>query len=127
MQTTADPSKVGRVEFVILGVKAWQVEDAAREISSMISENMCVLPLQNGVEAADQLTAILGDEHALGTAKVLNKLDAVPITYFIRQLVTAAMLALELDSENLMIWSQRKSWSRKARRSLLDICWLAVS
>lgn len=65
-QATDDPSKVGRVDFVILGVKAWQVEDAARLMSPVIGADTSVLPLQNGVEAADQLVAALGREHVLG-------------------------------------------------------------
>lgn len=65
-QATDDPSEVGHVDFVILGVKAWQVVEAARESAPMIDSDTCVLPLQNGVEAADQLAVTLGREHVLG-------------------------------------------------------------
>jgi 2-dehydropantoate 2-reductase len=63
---TDDPSKIGKVDYVIVGVKTWQVAEAAEAIRPLIGPNTCVLPLQNGVEAADQLASTLGAEHVLG-------------------------------------------------------------
>ncbi len=65
-KATDDPSQVGPVDVVLLGVKAWQVEEAARNMRPMIGSATFVVPLQNGVEAASQLAAILGPEHVLG-------------------------------------------------------------
>jgi 2-dehydropantoate 2-reductase len=65
-QADDDAAKVGVVDAVILGVKAWQVADAARAMQPMIGPKTVVVPLQNGVEAASQLTAVLGAEHVLG-------------------------------------------------------------
>ena len=65
-QATDDPSTIGEVDVVILGVKAWQVRDAAKAIRPLIGPNTCVLPLQNGVEAPDNLADELGPEHVLG-------------------------------------------------------------
>ncbi len=65
VQATDDPAKVGLVDVVLLGVKAWQVPDAAEAIRPMVGSETVVLPLQNGVEAPSQLTAVLGDEHVL--------------------------------------------------------------
>jgi 2-dehydropantoate 2-reductase len=61
-----DPSQVGSVDVVLLGVKAWQVEEAARNMRPMIGPETFVVPLQNGVEAASQLAAFLGAQHVLG-------------------------------------------------------------
>lgn len=63
---TDDPAKVGPVDVVILGVKAWQVVEAAEAMRPMIGAETCVLPLQNGVEATAQIAAVLGDGVALG-------------------------------------------------------------
>ena len=63
---TDDPAEVGPVDVVILGVKAWQVEEAAKAMRPMVGPETCVLPLQNGVEARAQLAAVLGDGAVLG-------------------------------------------------------------
>jgi 2-dehydropantoate 2-reductase len=59
-EATDDPAEVGPVDAVILGVKAWQVTDAARAMRPMIGPETVVMPLQNGVEAHEQLAAVLG-------------------------------------------------------------------
>ena len=55
-----DPMQVGPVEAIFVGVKAWQVEEAARNMQPMVGPQTLVVPLQNGVEAPSQLGAILG-------------------------------------------------------------------
>jgi 2-dehydropantoate 2-reductase len=65
-QATDDPAQVGPVDVVIVGVKAWQVSDAARAMRPLIGPETFVVPLQNGVDAAAQLVAELGAEHVLG-------------------------------------------------------------
>jgi len=63
---TDDPEEVGVVDAVILGVKTWQVKEAARAMKPMIGPETFVLPLQNGVETAGVLAEELGEEHVLG-------------------------------------------------------------
>jgi 2-dehydropantoate 2-reductase len=63
---TEDPSAVGEVDLVLVGVKAPQVSEAARAMGPMVGAGTVVLPLQNGVEAADQLMAALGREPVVG-------------------------------------------------------------
>jgi 2-dehydropantoate 2-reductase len=63
---TDDPAEVGAVDVVLLGVKSWQVEEAARGLEPMLKPDTFVVPLQNGVEAAGQLAATLGAERVLG-------------------------------------------------------------
>jgi 2-dehydropantoate 2-reductase len=72
---TDDVSRIGTVDVVLVGVKTWQVPDAARAIAPLVGEDTIVLPLQNGVEAADQLAAELGGEHVgCGLAKIVSSL-----------------------------------------------------
>jgi 2-dehydropantoate 2-reductase len=66
VQATDDPAQVGVVDAVIVGVKAWQVTDAAQACGPLIGPETFVVPLQNGVEAPDQLATVLGREHVLG-------------------------------------------------------------
>ena len=65
-RATDDVSEVGETDLVMLGVKAWQVPDAARAIKSIVSANTTVLPLQNGVEAVPQLVDELGAQNVIG-------------------------------------------------------------
>lgn len=60
------PAEVGPVDAVILAVKAWQVSQVAESLRPLIGPDSYVLPLQNGVEASDQLTAVLGKDKVLG-------------------------------------------------------------
>ena len=66
VKTTSEPVEVTPVDLVILGVKAWQVPEAARAIRSMVGPATTVLPLQNGVDAASQLAAELGHQPVIG-------------------------------------------------------------
>jgi 2-dehydropantoate 2-reductase len=66
VEVTDDPTEVGEVDALVLGVKAWQVPEVAERLRPLIGETTAILPLQNGVEAADQLAAVHGVEHVLG-------------------------------------------------------------
>ncbi len=65
-KATADVSEIGPVDLVIVGVKAWQVPDAALGMNPLVGPHTTVLPLQNGVDAASQLTSALGRECVIG-------------------------------------------------------------
>jgi len=66
VQATDDPAQVGVVDAVIVGVKTWQVPEAARAMRPLVGPETFVVPLENGVEAPDQLAAVLGAGHVLG-------------------------------------------------------------
>jgi 2-dehydropantoate 2-reductase len=75
-QVDADPAAVGRVDVVLVGVKAWQVPAAADAMRPLVGGHTLVVPLQNGVEAPDQLAAALGPGPVLGgLCRVLAFLD----------------------------------------------------
>jgi 2-dehydropantoate 2-reductase len=65
-QAAEDPKQIGPVDAVILGVKAWQVSQAAEAMRPLMGPETFVVPLQNGVEASSQLAAVLGQEHVFG-------------------------------------------------------------
>ena len=66
-----DPAQIGTVDVVLLGVKTWQVPEAAEALRPLVGPNTIVLPLQNGVEAATRLTEVLGGGHVCcGLAKI---------------------------------------------------------
>ncbi|MDQ8730691.1 2-dehydropantoate 2-reductase [Bradyrhizobium sp. LHD-71] len=57
---TDQPAEIGHVDAVLVGVKAWQVAAAASAIRPLVGPDTVVVPLQNGVEAAGELAAVLG-------------------------------------------------------------------
>lgn len=65
-----DPATVGPLDVVIVGVKAWQVAEAAEAMRPLVGPQTLVVPLQNGVDAPEQLAAALdrgGDvPHVIG-------------------------------------------------------------
>lgn len=63
---TDDPHGAGVVDVVLVGVKAWQVPEAAQAMRPLVGPETFVVPLQNGVEAPGQLAAVLGERHVLG-------------------------------------------------------------
>lgn len=65
-KATDDVATVGEVDLVVVGVKAWQVPEAARAMKPLVGTNTTVLPLQNGVDAAAQLVDELGRESVIG-------------------------------------------------------------
>jgi 2-dehydropantoate 2-reductase len=74
---TEDAATIGTVDCVILGVKAWQVLDAARSALPLLGPETFVLPLQNGVEAVEQVSSVLGTQRTLGgVAKIISFISA---------------------------------------------------
>jgi 2-dehydropantoate 2-reductase len=70
VQATDDPASVGVVDAVILGVKTWQVRDAAVAMQPMIGENTVVVSLQNGVDSPGILADVLGAHVLAGTCSI---------------------------------------------------------
>lgn len=66
IHATRDPAEAGPVDAVLIAVKAWQVPEVAGQLSPLVERNTAVIPLQNGVEAPDQLAAVLGPRAVLG-------------------------------------------------------------
>jgi 2-dehydropantoate 2-reductase len=64
-----DPSDLavpGGVDLVVVCVKAWQVASIAPSLAPLVGERTAVLPLQNGVEAAEHLAGALGESAVVG-------------------------------------------------------------
>ena len=61
-----NPARFGPVDAIVLGVKVWQVPEAAAALRPLLGADTFVVPLQNGVEAADEVGAVLGNGRAVG-------------------------------------------------------------
>ena len=88
---TDDPRAAGKVDVILMGVKTWQLKDAARSMLPMMGPDTFVVPLQNGVEAASDLAGIVGADRVVdGTCGTITRilgpgrLRSVGNTNFIR-------------------------------------------
>ncbi len=66
VRVSDDPGALGPVDLVILSVKLWDTEAAARSIRPLLGPHTGVLSLQNGVIKDDILRRELGDAAVMG-------------------------------------------------------------
>ncbi len=66
VNATDDPASLGTVELVILSVKLWDTEAAARQIRPIVGADTAVLSLQNGVVKDDILRSVFGEKAVMG-------------------------------------------------------------
>jgi len=70
-----DPAALPKADLVVFAVKMPDAEAAAAQLKPLLKPETVVLPLQNGVEIVDVLTAALGPEPvALGAAYIPAKI-----------------------------------------------------
>ena len=66
VQVTDDPATIGPVDLVLVGVKLWDLEAAAKAFKPAVGPDTAVLSLQNGVIKDDILRRIFGDKAVMG-------------------------------------------------------------
>jgi 2-dehydropantoate 2-reductase len=72
VRAAEDPQEIGKVNFVLLCVKTWQLPAAIDALSPMLDEDTSVVTVQNGVEAPEQVAAKIGRSRVLpGTIRVV--------------------------------------------------------
>ena len=65
-QATDNPAEIGTVDIVLFCVKLWDVESAGEAIKPLVGLDTAVIPLQNGIDAAERLLPILGAKAVMG-------------------------------------------------------------
>ena len=65
-QATDNPAEIGTVDIVLFCVKLWDVESAGEAIRPLVGADTAVIPLQNGIDAAERLLPILGRNAVMG-------------------------------------------------------------
>jgi 2-dehydropantoate 2-reductase len=73
LHAVEDPRDLHPVDAVLVTVKAWQVPAIAETIRPLVGDDTTILPLQNGVEAPEQLAAVHGRKALGGSAKIIVK------------------------------------------------------
>ena len=98
VNATDDLSCVGNTDLLILGVKAWQVTEVARDLRRFIKAGATILPLQNGVLAAEELSAELNPSQIIGgLCRIFSKIESPGIISHLG--IDPAILFGELDNK----------------------------
>ena len=66
VKVVEDPAAIGPVDLVIIAVKLWDTEAAARAVKPIVGAHTAVLSLQNGVTKDDVLRAEFGEKAVMG-------------------------------------------------------------
>jgi 2-dehydropantoate 2-reductase len=66
VKASDNPASIGHADLVMIAVKLWSTEDAARAIAPLMGPNSAVVSWQNGVVAEDILIKQYGKERVIG-------------------------------------------------------------
>jgi 2-dehydropantoate 2-reductase len=66
IRATDDPREIGPVDVVLLAVKLYDLDAAARRMLPMVGPNTMVVPIQNGIAAPQIVAAISGAKPVIG-------------------------------------------------------------
>ena len=79
---TDDPAEVGPADVVLVAVKTWQIPEVAAAMEPLLGPDTVVLPFLNGVEASDELAAVVGAGRVLGgLSKVFSRIEAPGVVH----------------------------------------------
>lgn len=66
VRVAEDPREIGGADLVVIAVKLWDTESAAKAVVPLVGPSTVVVSLQNGVDKDDVIGAIVGREHLVG-------------------------------------------------------------
>jgi 2-dehydropantoate 2-reductase len=78
VDVVADPREAGAVELVVIAVKLWDTDSAARAVLPMLGKATAVLSLQNGVDKDDVIAGIVGPGRLLGGLTYISVVVSAP-------------------------------------------------
>ncbi|HZC97836.1 MAG TPA: 2-dehydropantoate 2-reductase [Bradyrhizobium sp.] len=128
-KATDNPAEIGNVDVVLFCVKLWDVESAGQAIKPLIGPDTAVIPLQNGIDAAERLIPILGEGAVMcGVAQISASIIAPGL---IQQVGTfMRMIFGELDGrrsqrgEDFLALCQRAGFDVTLSEQILTELWM---
>jgi 2-dehydropantoate 2-reductase len=75
---TDDPAKVEPVDLILFCVKTYNTDEAAEAVHPAVGPQTVVMSLQNGVDAAERIRKVVGEEHVIGAATWLSSAVEAP-------------------------------------------------
>lgn len=77
-QATDTPAEAGVVDLILFCTKTYDTETVAQSLRPCVGPETAIISLQNGVDAAERIGAILGMEHMLGGATWISSAVEAP-------------------------------------------------
>lgn len=77
-QGTDNPLEVGPVDLVLFTTKTYQTEEAVDLIKPLLASDTVIISLQNGVDNAERIGVLVGEEHMLGGVTWLSAAIEAP-------------------------------------------------
>ena len=78
VKATDNPTEVGPVDLILFTTKTYHTDIAAQAIKPMVGKETVVVPLQNGIDAAERIGAHVGREHLVGGVTWLSAAIEAP-------------------------------------------------
>jgi 2-dehydropantoate 2-reductase len=107
---TDNPAEIGTVDIVLFCVKLWDVESAGQHIKPLIGPGTAVIPLQNGIDAAERLIPILGPQAVMGGVAQISAS------------ITAPGVILQVGTFMRMIFGELDGKISKRAQDFLALC-----
>jgi len=77
VNATADIKNINQADLIIVSVKAWQVKEIRDELARRIQPDTIILPLQNGILAAEELAERIDKKHIVGgLCRIFSKIES---------------------------------------------------
>jgi 2-dehydropantoate 2-reductase len=88
---------MGEADWIILGVKAWQVKELAPQLKKIVASHTSILPLQNGIITVDELSEFIDRKHIIGgLCRIFSWIESPGV--IVHQGVKPTVLCGELDN-----------------------------
>ncbi|AWG22581.1 2-dehydropantoate 2-reductase [Flavobacterium faecale] len=72
-----DPREIGKLDYLICATKTYDIESSLTSVSGCITKNTVILPLYNGVDAPERISALYPDNEVLqGCVYIVSKIES---------------------------------------------------
>jgi len=128
-QATDDPAGIGKVDIVLFCVKLWDVESAGQHIKPLVGSGTAVIPLQNGIDAADRLLPILGSDAVMGgvaqiSASIIKPGVIQQVGTFMRMVFGELDGRITTRGEALLALCQKAGFDATLSEQILTELWM---
>ena len=128
-QATDDPASIGKVDVVLFCVKLWDVESAGAHIKPLVGPGTAVIPLQNGIDAADRLLPILGRDAVMGgvaqiSASIIKPGVISQVGTFMRMIFGELDGKISKRGEDFLALCQKAGFDATLSEQILTELWM---
>ncbi|WP_119422719.1 ketopantoate reductase family protein [Desertibaculum subflavum] len=78
VNATDDASSIGPADIVLFCVKLYDTESAAAKLGPLVGKDTLVIPLQNGVDSAERMAAVVPPANVVGGVAYISATIAAP-------------------------------------------------